>query len=120
MSRFFSAVLVLLLAFGAIAGPCAGCPLVSPQKQHDCCGKSSGHCRMPSPKSQPEKPCPNLALVPIVIHDTHVAAAGLIAPAPAASIAEIPAVSFEPAPTRSVKPDAGPPELYLLNSYLRV
>lgn len=120
MLKFFSVAFVLLLAFGAVWGQCAGCPLVAPQKEHDCCGKRSGHCQVPSPKSQPEKPCPDQALAPVVVHDTQLTATGLIAPAPAALIPEIPAASFEAVPTTSAKPDTGPPELYLLNSYLRV
>lgn len=115
VSKFFSVALVVLLAFGAVWGECASCPLVAPRKH--CCGRHPGSCQMPSPKSQTPPACPNAALAPVGHHNTQVSPALLVVPTPIARPVE---VSFEPVTRISAKPDTGPPGLYLLNSALLV
>jgi len=116
VSKFSSTVLALLLAFGAVWGQCAACPLVAPRK--DCCNRHAGNCQMPSPKSHSAKTCPNVALAPVAHHDTQPAAAQLAVPV--ATITAAPAVSLDRMAEISVTPNTDPPDIYLLNSILRV
>jgi hypothetical protein len=116
--RFSSIALVVLLAFGAVWGECASCPLVAPWKH--CCGRHSGSCQMPSHKPQTLPACPNLALAPVGHHNTQVIAVELVAPAAVATVVTLVEVSFEPATGIITKPDTGPPGLYLFNSALLV
>jgi hypothetical protein len=116
VSKFSSAVLALLLAFGAVWGQCGACPLIAPRK--DCCNRHAGNCQMPSPKSDSAKTCPNLALAPVSHHDTQ--PTGVQFAAPVATVAQVPAVSFDLMAEAPVTPNTGPPDLYLLNSVLRV
>jgi hypothetical protein len=119
VSKLASIALVALLAFGLVWGQCAACPM--PVKTaKSCCSHHSGNCRMPAPRPEPAKTCPNVALAPVSHHTTQLTPLELAAPAPVAFIAEVPAVAFELVNTRVIQPDTGPPVLYLLNSSLLV
>jgi hypothetical protein len=116
--RFSSVALAVLLAFGAVWGECASCPLIAARKH--CCGGHSGSCQMPSPKAKTPPVCPNAALAPVSHHNTQVSGAQLVAHAPVGMDITSVEVCCEPVAGISVKPDTGPPGLYLLNSALRV
>ncbi|MGE5645111.1 MAG: hypothetical protein ACM336_04905 [Acidobacteriota bacterium] len=117
MSKLFSAALVLLLAFGGVWGECASCPPVK-QAKPSCCSGHAGNCKMPAPKPETSKTCPNVALQPVSQQAQD--APTVIAPAPVAAIADAPAVPLELFANATPAPDTGPPGLYLVNSILRV
>jgi hypothetical protein len=116
VAKFSSGVLALLLAFGAAWGQCGTCPLIAPRK--GCCNRHAGNCQMPSPKSDSAKTCTNLALAPVSHHNTQLTVAPLAAPV--AAVTPAPAVSFDLMAEACVTPNTGPPDLYLVNSVLRV
>jgi len=119
MSKFLSGALVLVVAFLAIWGQCAACPLIAPQK-NNCCDQHSGHCQMPTSKQESQPPCPDQALAPVFHHQAAPDLAQLLAPAPAAVAAKVSEVLSEPALGASLRLDASPPDLYLLDLVLRV
>lgn len=119
VSKFFSGGLVVLLAFLAVWGQCAACPLIVPQK--DCCSHNPGNCQMPSPKPQTtERPCPDQALAPTLHHDTQLSVAQMVAPAPVALVMEPSAAAATPVVSVRANLDTGPPDLYLVNLTLLV
>ena len=75
---------------------------------------------MPSPKSKTPPACPNVALAPVSHHNAQVSTAQLVAHAPVGMDITPVEVCCEPVAGISIKPDTGPPGLYLLNSALLV
>ncbi len=75
---------------------------------------------MPSAPKQPEKPCPNLALAPVLDHNAQWTTAQVIASLPIEILDELSVPAETPFTEAPVTPDTGPSELYLLHSILRV